>query len=189
MMTAGSRGVWQAINNKAAEDVLSCPGSFALLFTQKQLDLSPRLQAALPSGARDTGLYLVAGGEIRPVENLPRLLPYQAIADFGVTRGGITSLEFVGVQTPLLIVQEENHWLSIQQQGNLAGEDLAYTSSLLGFQQDPTAIIQAYLTSAYQARHEKMIDRMGYVRVGVTEEWVRYVLRRHTNIDPLTFEA
>ena len=187
MMTAGSRGVWAKINNKAATDLIKRKrSSCALLFTQRQDDLLASLQKKLKSntGEKEPSLFMVADGEIRAVKNLPSLLPYQMFADFGITRGGISSLEFVIAQTPLLVVQEENHWLSLKQQANLREQNLAYTCSLLRFREDPMRVIDNYLSPNVKWSNEMMKERMAYVKFGVTDEWVRYILRYYTNLVP-----
>lgn len=181
VMSAGSRGVWKDVNNEVSKFFFEHGGEHVLLFSQRENEVNLLRGRELGDAAK---LWMVTEGDIREMRQLTSLLPYFAIADLGVTRGGVSSLEFVNARTPLLVVQEPNHWLSLKQQASLREAGLAYSCSLLNFQKNHVELIRKYLGAQYKQReqNEKMKARMGFMSFGIEDEWVQYILKHHTKI-------
>ncbi len=127
----------------------------------------------------------VHGDEPKSIADPGSLLPYFAIADFGMTRGGVSSIEFVNVRKPFLIIQEPNHWLSLKQQAALREEDMAYTCSLLNFRNKQNSqewFGEYHIGDENDNKNKKMKARMEFMEFGKENAWVEHVLKYYTKI-------
>jgi len=121
-------------------------------------------------------LCIIDQGERRSVPQSARLLPIYANADLGITRGGITVIEFIAAGLPFVVVQEPNHWLSQQQQSAVSQSQLGHSASL-SLLQDHTKVlglIARYLDATSQ--NKKMKARQEFFEFGIEEKWASLLL-------------
>jgi hypothetical protein len=128
VLSSGMTGVWKKIysdiQKKYRELARKGFNEFALV--------SPSVGAS--------GFLFQDGGEEFTLPQISDLAPYYSAAHLGVTRGGVTMIDFMSCSVPFIVVQEPNHWLSQIQQAQANDAGLCHASSLSIFQDPEKAI-------------------------------------------------
>lgn len=166
VVSSGSTPVWNAIYAGLADIVEQRAGArFALLIPA-------------PDG---TGLQVIDNGKRRAVPDMNRMLPYFQAADFGVTRGGITTTEFIASRIPFIVVQEPDHWLSRRQQSQVRNAGLCHSACLTRIQ-NPTSAFALIAEKLDSPLNAGMVARMGMIPFGVEEALGDYLVDGLQNV-------
>ena len=141
VLSSGMTGVWKKIYRLVRKEV------------KEQLDLA----VLCPD---ENGKWVLVEKSVpdRSIETSASLLPYFANADLGVTRGGVTTMEFIAANIPFIIVQEPNHWLSQRQQAAATEAGLCHSASL-SLLLDPTKVIDILRRCLHSRQNAKMVAR------------------------------
>ncbi len=159
VVSSGSTPVWNAIYDDLAAVVEKRAGTrFALL---------------IPATDR-RGLQLVDKGTRRAVPDMNRMLAYFRAADFGITRGGITTTEFIASRIPFIVVQEPDHWLSRRQQSQVRNAGLCHSACLTRIQ-NPESAFELIAEKLDSPLNPAMVARMGMIPFGVEEALADYL--------------
>lgn len=163
VMGAGTTHVWSQIYADLDELVRKEVGKeFALL---------------CPRAGRQP-MALVDNGNRKDVQQRTGMMPFFLHADLGVTRGGITMVEFISAELPFIVVQEPNHWLSRKQQAQAREAGLCHSACLSRLKDGEQAL--SLIRQCLRAKQNMaMKARMTTFRFGIETEWAEYVLRHH----------
>ena len=163
VLSSGMTGVWKRIYSLVCEKVKEERGTIDF--------------AVLCPDENTKKWVLVEDGNERLIDPPSSLVAFFANAQLGVTRRGVTTMEFISANIPFIIVQEPNHWLSQRQQAAATEAGLCHSASL-SLLLDRSKVIEILSRCLQSSQNGKMIARQRWFEFNMEDKlathWIKY---------------